>query len=146
MRIIGHGIDIVETARIANLIEQHPRRFLDRCFTDAERAYAEGRRRRVEHLAARFAAKEAVFKALGTGLTAGIRWTDAEVVRQPAGQPILALHGQASEIASRQGIEQWCLSLSHTSEHAIASVIAWGLEGSEGKRLRQDCRGHHEAT
>ena len=129
MWIIGHGIDIVETARIAKLIEQHTSRFLDRCFTEAERAYADGRRRRVEHLAVRFAAKEAIFKALGTGLTGGIRWTDAEVVRQPAGQPTVALHGCASDIAFTQGIEQWCLSLSHTSDYAIASAIACGSKG-----------------
>lgn len=133
MQIIGHGIDIVETARIGYLVDKYAHRFIHRCFTEAERSYANGQKRWIEHLAARFAAKEAIFKAMGTGLTAGIRWTDAEVVRLLGGQPTVSLYGRASQIASRLGIQKWYLSLSHTPEHAIASVIAWGQESGKGK-------------
>jgi holo-[acyl-carrier protein] synthase len=83
MRIIGHGIDIVETARIARLVEEHGEHFLARCFTSTERAYAQDKRREIEHLAGRFAAKEAVLKVLGTGLGQGMAWTDVEIRREP---------------------------------------------------------------
>ncbi len=126
MRIIGHGIDIVETARIANLLESHGQRFLDRCFTPAEAAYAGGRRRQVEHLAGRFAAKEAILKALGTGWRDGVAWTHAEVVRLPSGQPRVALHGVCQQIADQLGIDQWSISISHTHTLATASAIAIG--------------------
>ncbi len=122
---ILHGIDIVEVSRIARLRAEHPERFLDRCFTPAEQAYAQGSSRRLdEHLAARFAAKEAVLKALGTGLTGGIAWTDIEVTRDAAGRPGLALRGEAARHAARLSVASWILSLSHTGEMAVASVIA----------------------
>lgn len=124
MAIIGHGIDLVEVARIEAIIARHGDRMLERCFTKAEREYAGSHRRTFEHLAARFAAKEAVLKALGTGWTRGIGWTDVEVVRAPSGQPQVKLHGRAAEIADEAGIRSWSLSLSHTPEHAIASAIA----------------------
>ena len=124
MRIAGHGIDVVEVARIARMLEEHGERFLDRCFTAAERETGAGSRRRAEHLAARFAAKEAVLKALGTGLTRGITWTDIEVVPLPTGQPTVRLHAAAQAIASDRGITEWHLSLTHTEGHAMASVIA----------------------
>ncbi len=123
---IAHGIDLVEVARIAQIRTRHSDRFLTRVFTDAERAYALDTRRADERLAARFAAKEAVMKALGTGLADGIRWTDVEVVRDDAGRPGVALHGRAAEIARARGISGWLLSLSHTREMAMASVIALG--------------------
>lgn len=123
MRIIGHGIDIVETARIARMVEDHGDHFLHRCFTPGELAYSGDQRRRLEHLAGRFAAKEAILKVLGTGWAGGIAWTDAEVVRLPSGQPVVALHGRCREIASELGIDQWLLSISHISTHATASAI-----------------------
>jgi len=123
MRIIGHGIDIVETARVAKLLEEHRERFLARCFTDREQSYALGNRRRIETLAGRFAAKEAILKALGTGWRDGIAWTDAEVVRQASGQPTVELHGRCQEVAAQLGIDQWWLSISHISTHATASAI-----------------------
>ena len=90
MHIVGHGIDLVEVSRIAELLERHGERFLERCFTAAERGYSDASvKRREEHLAARFAAKEAVLKALGTGWRDGIAWTDIEVVRRPSGQPLV---------------------------------------------------------
>ncbi len=126
MRIIGHGIDICEVARIGQMIADHGDRFLERCFTERERTYSGQSRRTDEHLAARFAAKEAVLKALGTGWQNGIGWTDVEVVLLPSGQPTLSITGRAAEIAKDLGISAWSLSMSHTETHAIASAIATG--------------------
>jgi holo-[acyl-carrier protein] synthase len=124
MAIIGIGVDIVETARIADLLGEHPERFLERCFTPGEQEDSKSPKRRFEHLAARFAAKEAALKALGTGWSKGIGWTDIEVVKDGAGKPLLNITGKAAEIAIKQGITKWHLSLSHISTHAVASVIA----------------------
>ncbi|MEM6391684.1 MAG: holo-ACP synthase [Planctomycetota bacterium] len=127
MQIIGHGVDIVETERVARLLGQHEARFLSRVFTEAERAYCEKNpKRRLEHYAGRFAAKEAILKVLGTGWSGGIAWTDAEVVKLPSGQPTVALHGRCLEVAGGLGIESWWLSLSHISTHAVASAIGVG--------------------
>ena len=128
MRIIGHGIDLVSIARIRAMIDDHGDRFLERCFTEHERLYGSGTRRHAEHIAARFAAKEAAMKALGTGLADGISWTDFEVRTQPNGAPKLHVSGRAAEIAAspdRGGNHEpeWWVSLSHTEDHAIASVI-----------------------
>jgi holo-[acyl-carrier protein] synthase len=127
MNIIGHGIDFVEIARIADMTARHGERFIERCFTAGERAYCESKhRRRFEHYAARFAAKEAALKALGTGWRDGIAWTDVEVIRRPSGEPFLKITGTAAEIAEERGISGWHLSLSHTDAHAVGSVIATG--------------------
>ena len=124
MQIIGHGIDIVETARIRRMLGEHPERFLARCFTPAEQAYADSRpKRRDEHLAGRFASKEAILKVLGTGWSGGIAWTDAEVVREASGKPTVRLSGRAAEVAAELGITSWWLSISHTDTHAVASAI-----------------------
>jgi holo-[acyl-carrier protein] synthase len=140
MPIVGHGIDIVEVGRIREMLERHGERFLDRCFTPGERAaglHARGLstaglnpesvpgRRYHEHLAARFAAKEAAMKALGTGLAHGLAWTDCEIVKEAAleGAPKLALHGRARERAQQLGATRWHVSLSHSDTAAIASVI-----------------------
>jgi holo-[acyl-carrier protein] synthase len=123
-----HGVDIVEVGRIAEMVEQHGERFLTRCFTAGELAYCGAGKRRDEHLAARFAAKEAVLKALGTGWRSGIAWTDVEVQKLPSGAPALVLHGRAAELAQERGIGTWALSLSHTAAYAVASVI-----GSAGR-------------
>ena len=109
------------------MIEAHGERFLRRCFTEAERAYAEDNpRRRLEHLAGRFAAKEAVLKVLGTGWSGGIAWTDAEVVREASGRPTVRLHGRCAEVAAERGIVEWWLSISHIETHAVASAIGVG--------------------
>jgi len=123
MRIIGHGIDIVETARVARMIDEHGDRFLQRCFTEGERDYATDRRRYLEHLAGRFAAKEAILKVLGTGWRGGIAWTDAEVVREVSGKPTVRLHGKCDQVAAELGIVEWWLSISHIHSHATASAI-----------------------
>ena len=125
MPIVGHGIDLAPVARIASMRERHADRFLTRVFTADERAYAADRpRRQDEHLAARFAAKEATLKALGTGLTGGIRWTDISVRKDANGRPLLQLAGQAQAAAERIGAKTWTVSLSHAGGIAIASVIA----------------------
>ena len=127
MQIIGTGIDLVEVSRIGKMVESHGARFLTRCFTEAEQAYAEaGKKRRLEHYAARFACKEAVLKALGTGWRDGIAWTDIEVIREPSGKPRVEVSGRCLEIAEELGIGHWHISLSHSSTHAIASAIASG--------------------
>ena len=124
MAIVGHGVDLAPVARIAAMRARHGERFLTRVFTPAERAYALDRPRRAdEHLAARFAAKEAALKALGTGLTGGIRWTDVAVEREDAG-PRLELTGAAAAAAERIGAVRWHVSLSHAGGMALASVIA----------------------
>lgn len=125
MEIIGHGVDLVEVGRIRDLAERHGERFFERCFTAGERAYADSRpKRRFEHYAARFAAKEALLKALGTGLRNGISWTDIEVRTEPSGRPGIALSGRCAALAREAGIDAWFLSMSHTEAQAIASVIA----------------------
>lgn len=124
--VIAHGVDLVDVARIADMIQQHEDRFLERCFTAQERAYAHDRKRRDEHLAARFAAKEAVLKAMGTGWRSGIAWTDVEITLEPSGAPRVRLSGVAAEIASEKGITAWLVSLSHAGGFAMASVVAIG--------------------
>ncbi|MCP4067557.1 MAG: holo-[acyl-carrier-protein] synthase [Phycisphaeraceae bacterium] len=127
MSIIGHGIDLVEIDRIERMRVDHGPTFLDRCFTAGEQAYAESAPRvRAERYAARFAAKEAILKAFGTGLREGIAWTDMDVVRNDLGAPSIILSGEAAEFAATLGITSWMISISHTAELAMASVIAVG--------------------
>jgi holo-[acyl-carrier protein] synthase len=127
MNIIGHGIDLVEIDRIERMREEHGQAFLDRCFTSGEQAYAESAPRvRAERYAARFAAKEAILKAFGTGLREGIAWTDMDVTRNDLGAPSIRLAGEAAVLAARMGITEWRISLTHTADLAMASVIAVG--------------------
>jgi holo-[acyl-carrier protein] synthase len=132
--VLGHGVDLANVARIERMLQEHPDRFAERVFTAVERAYADaGGVRRAERYAARFAAKEAAMKALGTGWRSGIAWTDAEVVHGADGAPTLRVHGRLAEIAAERGIDAWLISLSHTDELAMASVIA-GRRGTAGPR------------
>jgi holo-[acyl-carrier protein] synthase len=121
--IVGTGIDIAEVPRIAQAIARHGDRFIHRIFTEEEIRYCESKANRVERYAARFAAKEAAMKALGTGWNHGVRWRDVEVCRQAGGRPIIAFHGKAAEFAAKLGAAHVALSLSHTAEQAIAQVI-----------------------
>jgi holo-[acyl-carrier protein] synthase len=121
--IVGTGIDIAEVQRIRQAIERFGERFLRRVFTDEEMRYCDSKANRIERYAARFAAKEAAMKALGTGWNHGIRWRDVEVRRQPGGRPTILFHGKAAEFAARLGAVHVALSLSHTAEQAIAQVI-----------------------
>ena len=133
MPILGHGIDIVETSRIRKLVDGHGQRFLDRCFTPTEQQYCSGNPKRYfEHLAGRFAAKEAVLKVIGTGWRGGIAWTDIEVLREPSGQPKIILSGECKKIAEELGISRWHVSISHIETHATASAIGLRGEGENG--------------
>jgi holo-[acyl-carrier protein] synthase len=122
--IIGIGVDIVENERIAAMLEQHGSAFEDKVFTANELAYAGDRRRRVEHLAVRFAAKEAVAKALGRGISKGVTWKDIEVVHDDAGKPGISLHGGTFDLAEEMGVRNLHVSLSHTDTHSVAFVVA----------------------
>jgi len=121
--IVGTGIDITEVPRIREVIERHGERFLKRIFTEGEIQYCESKANRMERYAARFAAKEAGMKAIGTGWNHGVRWRDIEVARKPGGRPTLLLHGKAAEFAAKLGTTNIALSLTHTAEEAMAQVI-----------------------
>lgn len=121
--IVGTGIDIAEVPRIAEAIQRHGERFLHRVFTEGEISYCDSKANRIERYAARFAAKEAGMKALGTGWNHGVRWRDVEVARQPGGRPTIIFHGKAAEFAAKLGTKNVALSISHTAEQAIAQVI-----------------------
>ena len=128
MPIVGHGIDIIETTRIRRSVQEHSEHFLDRVFTPGEQQYcARSQKRYYEHLAGRFAAKEAVLKVLGTGWRGGIAWTDIEIISEASGQPKVLLTGECERIAREQGITLWHVSISHIETHATASAI--GLRG-----------------
>ena len=124
MRIHGIGIDVVEIPRIAVAIEKHGESFLARIFTEAERAYCAAHGVPDQHYAARFAAKEAVAKALGTGIGEHASWLDLEVGRTATGAPTVILHGAAAAYAERHGITSVQLSLTHTKAYAAANAIA----------------------
>jgi len=121
--IVGTGIDIAEVPRIREAIERFGARFVERIYTEAEMRYCDSKANRAERYAARFAAKEAAMKALGTGWNHGVRWRDCEVVRAPGGRPTLTFHGKAAQFAAKLGVKNVALSLSHTVEQAIAQVI-----------------------
>ena len=121
--IVGTGIDITEVPRIRESIERFGERFLQRIYTAGEIRYCDSKANRFERYAARFAAKEAAMKALGTGWNHGVRWVDCEVTRMPGGRPTIAFHGKAGEFAAKLGVKNAALSISHTVEQAIAQVI-----------------------
>lgn len=124
MRIYGIGIDVVEVGRIASAIERLGEPFLAKLFTAAERAYCDAQKKPELHYAARFAAKEAVSKALGTGIGGQAGWLDLEITRDPAGAPKLVLQGAAADFTKSQGIGEIQISLTHAREYAAANAIA----------------------
>ena len=123
--MLSTGVDLIEIARVERMLSRYGDRFLARVFTPAEILYCRGR---TAELAARFAAKEAVSKALGVGVRMiardGIHWQDVEVIGDPRGKPLVRLYGRAAERANELGLVEWAISLSHTREHAIAFVVA----------------------
>ncbi len=121
--ILGTGIDLADVARVREAIGRHGRRFLDRVYTPSEIAYVERKANRYERYAARFAAKEAGMKAIGTGWRHGVRWRDFEVVNLPSGRPTLELHGVAARVAERMGVRRVSLSLTHTAQTGMAFLI-----------------------
>jgi holo-[acyl-carrier protein] synthase len=124
MEIIAHGIDLVDCPRIEEMINRHGERFLDRVFTAAEQAYAEANKDKVEKLAGRFAAKEAILKLMGTGWRGKIAWTDIEVVNNAAGQPQVTLSSEVKKLADKLGIKHISVSITHTANFVIASAVA----------------------
>ncbi len=124
--ILGLGTDLVEVDRVRASLDRFGERFLLRVFTPGERAYAAAKRCPEQNLAARFAAKEAGAKALGTGLSRGVGWREFEVTRSPEGAPRLVLHGRALASAAALGVERTLLSLTHTDRYAFAVVVFEG--------------------
>ena len=121
--IVGSGVDIAEVPRIRAAIERYGRKFIERIYTPAEIAYVERKANRFERYAARFAAKEAGMKAIGTGWRRGVRWQDFEVANLSTGKPTLRFHGVARDFAARLGVKNVALSITHTAEHALAQVL-----------------------
>jgi holo-[acyl-carrier protein] synthase len=126
MTILGVGMDIVETKRIAESIERFGDRFLHRVFLEGEVAYANSMKFPHLHLAARFAAKEAISKAFGTGIGRELGWRDLEIIREPSGAPRVQLHGRAEAYAKAKGVQTVHVSLSHTAEYGAASAVIVG--------------------
>ena len=124
--LIGTGVDLIEVERIAHSIERFGERFLRRVYTDHEIAYCRGRRVSAESFAARFAAKEAGAKALGTGISRGVTWNEFQVARNPGGRPVLELRGRAALLAEELGVRAISLSLTHTGSLAMATVLMEG--------------------
>ncbi|MFH1406722.1 MAG: holo-ACP synthase [Candidatus Omnitrophota bacterium] len=119
--ILGHGIDIIEISRIKNAVEKHGKTFLKRIFTDKELKYANSRKIPYQHLAGRFAAKEAFTKAFGGAN--GIGWKEVEVINLESGKPALKLSGRAAKIKNDRNIDDVFVSISHTKYYAVASVL-----------------------
>ncbi len=124
--VIGIGTDIIEVERIEEMIERHDDTFLQRVYTPAEIEYCSDRKAAAQHYAGRWAAKEAGLKALGTGWARGLKWTDIEVSNEPGGRPLLTLHGAALDYATRLGIREMKISISHCKTYAVAYVVAVG--------------------
>ena len=126
MKIVSQGIDIVVCARIERIWKEHTESFLRRIYTPAEQDYCINCKTPVVRLAGRWAAKEAVLKALGTGWRAGIEFNDIEVLPDPLGKPLVQLHRKTADLAHTLGVEHILLSISHAGEYAVASAIAVG--------------------
>ena len=129
MGVLGIGVDIVEIPRFASAMERSGQRFLDRLFLPAEQSYCSPQREPSRCYAARFAAKEAVSKALGTGIGAALGWCDIEIRRKDSGEPFVVLHGAGAETARCLGASSVLLSLSHSEHYAVANAIAVGQHG-----------------
>jgi holo-[acyl-carrier protein] synthase len=121
--ILGTGIDIVETKRIREILEKFGERFLNRIFHDAEVAYARTMKKADLHLAARFAAKEAISKAFGTGIGEHLGWKDMEICRRDSGEPYVVMHGKGLELMKARGATAIHISLSHTDDYGAASAV-----------------------
>jgi holo-[acyl-carrier protein] synthase len=121
--IVGSGVDLAEVDRIRKSIERFGARFIDRIYTRGEIAYVERKANKFERYAARFAAKEAGMKAIGTGWKRGVTWHDFEVANLPSGKPTLKLTGVAAEVAAQMRVKSIALSLTHTAQYGMAHVI-----------------------
>ena len=121
--IVGTGIDVIEVPRVAEALSRFGDRFRTRVFTAEEIAYCDSKRYPAQRFAARFAAKEAAMKAIGTGLRHGVSWQDFQVTREKSGRPLMVLRGKAAEFAAKLAVKRISLSITHTSEMAMAQVI-----------------------
>jgi holo-[acyl-carrier protein] synthase len=126
MSVLGIGVDLVECARIEHSLERFGDRFLRRVFTDGEIEYSTSMKFPARHLAARFAAKEAVSKAFGTGIGKAMGWRDIDVRKKPSGEPFLLLTGGAERLAKERSVKNALITLSHSDQHAVATIV---LEG-----------------
>ena len=126
MSVLGIGVDLVECARIQHSLDRFGERFLRRVFTDGEIEYSMSMKFPARHLAARFAAKEAVSKAFGTGIGKAMGWRDIDVHKKPSGEPFLVLSGGAEKLARERGVNHALITLSHSEQHAVATIV---LEG-----------------
>ena len=126
MNILGHGVDVIECPRLKKMLTHHGDRLLQRVFTPHEQAYCQQHKERMQHLAGRFAAKEAVLKALGTGMRGQMKWTDVQIANDDLGKPEIVLSGESAAVAERMGVTRVLISIAHTREHAVASAIALG--------------------
>lgn len=133
MTILGIGTDIVECLRIAQIIERHGELFINRVYTDHEIRYCRSRKAATQHFAGRWAAKEAVLKAMGTGWRRGISWRDVEVRNVPSGKPVISLRGGARSVVEQSGIREMLISISHCRSHATACAVAIGVEPKDPK-------------
>ncbi len=140
MSIVGHGIDLIECARIAKVLERHGQRFLDRILTQAEQQRARQFNDPIPFIAGRFAAKEAILKVIGTGWRGNIAWTDMEILLDALGRPVVSLAGETARQAERLGIHRVLLSITHTSEIAAASAIGLSGEGEAPAEPTKDAR------
>jgi len=137
--IIGIGTDITECLRIARMIERHGELFINRVYTAAEIAYCQSRRQATQHFTGRWAAKEAILKALGTGWRRGISWRDVEIRNEPGGKPVVAVRGGVKEVVEQLGITKLLVSISHCRTHATAYAVAVGrTEKEEGGRMKDE--------
>ncbi|MGA2034121.1 MAG: holo-ACP synthase [Thermoguttaceae bacterium] len=126
--IIGIGTDITECLRVARMIERHGELFINRVYTPEEIRYCQHRRAATQHFAGRWAAKEAILKALGTGWRGGIAWRDIEIRNEPGGKPLVAVRGGVKELIEELGVAKILVSISHCHTHATAYAIAIGRE------------------
>jgi holo-[acyl-carrier protein] synthase len=123
MSVLGIGVDLVECARIQHSLDRFGERFLHRVFTEGEIEYSQSMKYPARHLAARFAAKEALSKAFGTGIGKSMGWKEIDVHRKPSGEPFVVLEGKAKQLAVDRGVGKVWISLSHTEHHAFATII-----------------------
>jgi len=137
--VIGIGTDITECLRIARMIERHGELFINRVYTPAEIAYCQSRRQATQHFTGRWAAKEAILKALGTGWRRGISWRDVEIRNEPGGKPVVAVRGGVKEVVEQLGIIKLLVSISHCRTHATAYAVAVArTERDSGERMKDE--------
>lgn len=134
MSVLGIGVDLVENARIQHSLDRFGERFLQRVFTAGEIEYSQSMKYPARHLAARFAAKEAVSKAFGTGIGKAMGWKDIDVRRKPSGEPFVVLEGGAKNLAKERGVTAVWITLSHTENHAMAMIVVEAGGGSGAPR------------